>query len=356
MRERIRGFTLSLLVLAMMARAQTPLIPGNPSQATSITSGTPIYFTNSEGSGTVTLSYVFSGTPSSVSIVVAGCSPDGSTCTTLTPVSGSSTATPYVTTASGVQQFLSGYPILKVTPTFAGATLFIYKLGIQAKLSSPGGSSTTTLAGDATGPSNSNTVSAVHASDGNCFSPSIGFAATGIGFYRNTGDGSFRFCSGGNGIFILAPFNVFALSSNTPLGYSNGDPQSNASDVFLSRLGSKYFGIGDKGVGNGSLGIGSLLVTESATVTVTSSTITPTTNLFHLSGTGFTVSTMTPLPGMTTTVGPGGVGGCVDFIADSATVIAAGTGVGSFAASATLSVKSLYRACYTPSTGLWTLK
>lgn len=92
---------------------------------------------------------------------------------------------------------------------------------------------------------------------------------------------------------------------------------------------------------------------ENATVTA-ASTITPANSLFHLSGTT-TVNVMTPLGNYALTVGAGSPGGCVDFVADSITPIAAGTSVGSFKTATTTAPGSLYHFCYTPSTALWTV-
>jgi hypothetical protein len=94
-------------------------------------------------------------------------------------------------------------------------------------------------------------------------------------------------------------------------------------------------------------------VNENAAIAA-ASTITPTTALFHLTGTT-TVNVMTPLAGMTTTVGAG-VGGSLDFIADAATPFAAGTSVGSFKTAFTTVAGTPYHCVYTPSTGLWYCK
>ena len=93
-------------------------------------------------------------------------------------------------------------------------------------------------------------------------------------------------------------------------------------------------------------------VTESTVVA--SDTITPTTALFHVTGTQ-TIHTMTPLPGMATRVGAG-AGGCVDFVTDAAVTFRAGTAVGQFKNTLAAIEGMLYRACYTPSTGLWYAK
>ncbi len=87
---------------------------------------------------------------------------------------------------------------------------------------------------------------------------------------------------------------------------------------------------------------------------VASDTITPRTGLFHLTGTQ-TIHTMTPLPGMAPRLGAG-AGGCVDFITDDPVTFSAGTGVGQFKNALAADAGMLYRACYTPSTGLWYAK
>ena len=93
-------------------------------------------------------------------------------------------------------------------------------------------------------------------------------------------------------------------------------------------------------------------VTESTVVAA--DTITPATGLFHIVGTA-AIRTMTPLPGMTRNVGAG-AGGCVDFITDAAVTIHAGIGIGQFKNALAAAPGMLYRACYTPSTGLWYAK
>jgi len=83
------------------------------------------------------------------------------------------------------------------------------------------------------------------------------------------------------------------------------------------------------------------------------STIAPGTGLFHITGTT-PVSIMTPLAGTSNTItAVNGVGGCADFITDSALVFNSGTGIGQFKFSFTTTAGTLYTACYTPSTGLW---
>ena len=140
MQTRIRGFTAILaLALCIGAAAQTK----DQEQATpagGVVSGQAYTFTDRGGSGTITFSYSFiSGTPTGVSIAVQGCAADGTNCATLTPVTGSA---PYTTAASGQQTFLGGYAQYKVTATYSGAVLYIYKVGIQAKLSSGSGGGT----------------------------------------------------------------------------------------------------------------------------------------------------------------------------------------------------------------------
>jgi hypothetical protein len=95
-------------------------------------------------------------------------------------------------------------------------------------------------------------------------------------------------------------------------------------------------------------------ITENATVTA-ASTITPTAALFHLTGTT-AINVMTPWFGMTTTVGAGGTGAFVDFVADSATPFNAGTSVGSFKTAFTTIAGTPYHCMFTPSTELWYCK
>ncbi len=87
---------------------------------------------------------------------------------------------------------------------------------------------------------------------------------------------------------------------------------------------------------------------------VAADTITPATGLFHITGTQ-PIHTMTPLPGMAARAGAG-AGGCVDFITDVAVTFLAGTGLGQFKSTLAAAAGTPYRACYTPSTGLWYAK
>lgn len=130
---------LAATFLSATPRAQN-VVPGNPSQVIGAVSGTGYYFSGSDLSGTVGLVYSFTGTPSSVSILVQWCGQDMTTCTTPAPISG---ANPYVTSSNGMQQYIGGYAYLLVTPTFSGATLNIYKVGIQAKTVLPTGGAPT---------------------------------------------------------------------------------------------------------------------------------------------------------------------------------------------------------------------
>jgi len=120
-----------LLTSMMFAQSQK-----DQEQYPNVASGTTVVFYDRQGSGTITLSYVITGSPSAMSIAVQGCDSTGTVCATLTPISGSS---PYTSTSSGSQQFTGGYANYKVTPTFTGGSLGIYKVGIQAKAGSGGG-------------------------------------------------------------------------------------------------------------------------------------------------------------------------------------------------------------------------
>lgn len=128
----MRRIVLALALLAVGASAQTK----DQERGYITASGQTVTFIDRYGSGTLTLEYLIVGSPSAMSIAVQGCG-EGGTCVTLSPITGTA---PYTSTTSGQQTFLGGYNVYKVTPIYAGtATVSVYKVGIQAKMNSPGG-------------------------------------------------------------------------------------------------------------------------------------------------------------------------------------------------------------------------
>lgn len=367
MKALIRGFT-SILAFALFT-ANAQLLKDSSSYA-SVVSGTSYAFYNSQGSGTLTFTFSFAGTPSGVSIAVQGCGADGVTCTTLTPITG---ANPYVTSSSGQVTYAGGYNQYKVTPTFSGTSLSLYLTGIQAKVNSGGGGGATTFdqigsgtntghglvcgAGCVLSASGGGFVNANEVNGGTSPNSALILGTNSTGQLVNNTNAipnlNLTLGAGVSGSFGVST-NIQAVLA----GYAGGSQAyfSDAipGDTIYKAQNSNSVKIGvDNGGGNGPSSLqvyqstinSSVPIGETSSTIASATTIAPTTPMVILTGT-------TPIA--TVTVPSGFASGCFDAYNTSTN---ATTTAGNIAAVYTLTAATQYRWCFYPSpVAKWVVK